>query len=907
MAESAVEFLLNHLTNFIQQESSLLGGIREEAESIRYELEHMRAFLKEADANEFNNSELQVWVKQVSDVAHDMEDVLDEFMLHIAHYHGDGFYGFLCNICSLIKNLIARHRIASEIGKIKSRVNNIRQGYQQRFSISEHGSSSTTVNNNAWYDRRGDALLLEEADLVGMDGPKKHLIGWLLDDSPRLKVVSVVGMGGMGKTTLVKKAYDDMGVKNRFKCHAWITVSQSFHLRELLKDVVRRLFDQAKEQAPQSLETMDINDLKAKIKDFLQQRTYALVLDDVWSINAWDALKYAFPDNNSGSRILLTTRIVDVASTSCVESPDHIYTMEPLSQEESWTLFCRKTFQDNCCPPDLEKVSRSILEKCKGLPLAVVVVSGVLARKDRSTSHDWELFHRSLGAQSEGDDQLESMKRILSLSYYNLPYYLKICFLYLGLFPEDYKIERMRVIRLWIAEGFVEVRVGRTMEEVAEGYLKELINRSLVQVTRIDGIGRLRECRIHDLFREVITSKSREQNIAAMVSKESTTWPEKVRRLSIQYTLGNLQQTNRVPQLRSLLMFSVEEPISKSLNPILFNGGVRLLKVLDLRGASLEMLPDEVGKLFHLRYLSLRGTKVKTLPKSIGKLENLETLDLKETNVTELPVQILKLQRLRHLLVYNDDLDTYGFKAIVGIEGLSSLQKLCYIEASHENGRIVMGELGRLTQLRRLGITELRREDGKALCSSLAKLSNLQSLFVGSVERKEIVDIQHLSSPPGSLQRLYLRGRLENFPHWITSLRNLLKLRLRYSKLRDDPLQSLQDLPNLLQLLLDQAYEGEELCIKATGFQKLKTLELQSLERLRWVRMEKGSLPHLEELTIESCKLLEEVPTGIEHLTNLKSLQLCVSDKLKMTLDQDEQGGDYSKIVHIPILKISFG
>ncbi|XP_059658822.1 disease resistance protein RPM1-like [Cornus florida] len=557
---------------------------------------------------------------------------------------------------------------------------------------------------------------------------------------------------------------------------------------------------------------MDSNDLKAEIKDFLQQRRYVLVFDDVWQIHAWDALKYAFPDNNSGSRILLTTRIVDVASTSCVESPDHIYTMEPLSQEESWTLFCRKTFQDNCCPPDLEKVSRSILEKCKGLPLAVVAVSGVLATKDRSTSHDWELFHRSLGAQSEGHDKLESMKKILSLSYYNLPYYLKICFLYLGLFPEDYKIERMRVIRLWIAEGFVEVRVGRTMEEVAEGYLKELINRSLVQVARIDGIGRLRECRIHDLFREVITSKSRQQNIAAMVSKESTTWPEKVRRLSIQYTLGNLQQTNRFPQLRSLLMFSVEEPISKSLNPILFSGGVRLLKVLDLRGASLEMLPDE----------------------------------------------ILKLQRLRHLLVYNYNLDTCGFKAIVGIEGLSSLQILCFIEANHENGRIVMGELGRLTQLRRLGIRELRREDGKALCSSLEKLSNLQSLSVASVENKEIVDIQHLSSPRGSLQRLYLWGPLENLPHWITSLHNLVRLRLRYSKLRDDPLQSLQDLPNLLEIVLFKAYRGEEMCIKSTGFQKLKILELYSLEGLRWVRMEKGSLPHLEKLTIWNCELLEE-------------------------------------------------
>ncbi|XP_059656923.1 disease resistance protein RPM1-like [Cornus florida] len=867
MAESVVAFLLNHLDIFLQQESSLLGGIREEAESIRDELVRMRAFLRVADEKQDIDPQLQAWVDQVRDVAHDTEDVLDEFMLRFSRYHGDGFYGFLRKICCSIKNLKARRRIASRIHRIKCRVSQIAEGHQNYSTVSEQGSTSTTVNNT-WYDRRGDALLLEEAELVGMDGRKKQLIGWLVEDSPRLKVVSVVGMGGMGKTTLVKKVYDDMEVKNHFQCHAWITVSQSFNLRELLQDVIRKLFDEAKQQAPQRLDTMDSNDLKAEIKDFLQQRRYVLVLDDVWQIHAWDALKYAFPDNNSGSRILLTTRIVDVASTSCVESPDHIYTMKPLSPEESWTLFCRKTFQGNHCPELLKELSRSILQKCEGLPLAVVAISGVLATKDKSRVDDWELFYRRLGdAQLEVHDKLESMKNILSLSYYDLPCYLKICFLYLGLFPEDYEIERMRLIRLWIAEGFVKEEGRVTMEEVAEGYLKELINRSLVQVAKRDNFGRLKECRIHDLFREVITSKSREQNIAAMVSKESTTWPEKVRRLSIQYTLGNLQQTNRFPQLRSLLMFSVEEPISKSLNPILFNGGVRLLRVLDLRGASLKILPNEVGKLFHLRYLSLRGTEVETLPKSIGKLENLETLDLKYTNVTELPVQILKLQRLRHLLVYNYNLDTYGFKAIVGIEGLSSLQKLCFIEANHENGRIVMGELGRLTQLRRLGITELRREDGKALCSSLEKLSNLQSLDISSVERMEgIVDIQQLSSPPGSLQRLYLRGRLENLPHWITSLHNLVRLRLWYSKLRDDPLQSLQDLPNLLEIELFKAYRGEEMCIKSTGFQKLKILELYSLEGLRWVRMEKGSLPHLEKLTIWKCELLEEVPTGIRHL-----------------------------------------
>ncbi|XP_059658824.1 putative disease resistance protein At1g50180 [Cornus florida] len=198
------------------------------------------AFLRVADANEELDPELQVWVKQVREVAHDTEDVLDEFILRLAHHHGDGFYGFLRKISCSIKNLKARHQTGSEIRKIKSKVEIIHQryqGYHDRFSISEHGSSSTIVNSNTWYDSRGDALLLEEAELVGMDGRKKELTGWLVEDTPKLKVVSVVGMGGLGKTTLVKKVYDDMKVKNH-AWNVWITVCQSFDLRELLKNII---------------------------------------------------------------------------------------------------------------------------------------------------------------------------------------------------------------------------------------------------------------------------------------------------------------------------------------------------------------------------------------------------------------------------------------------------------------------------------------------------------------------------------------------------------------------------------------------------------------------------------------------------------------------------------------------
>ncbi|KAA8525333.1 hypothetical protein F0562_007188 [Nyssa sinensis] len=214
------------------------------------------------------------------------------------------------------------------------------------------GSTSTPVVNKPCYDhRRHDALLLEEAEVVGMDRPKKQLIKWLVEDNPRFKVISVEGIGGLGKTTLVKKVYEDVQVKRHFQNHAWITVSQLFKIKELLKNLIQQLFDEIKQPLPQRVEAMDITELTIQIKQFLQQSRYVIALDDVWSIDAWHSIKLALPDNNCGSRVLLTTRIVDIASTtSTVDSHGHFHHMEALAGEESWTLFCRKTFQDNCCP-----------------------------------------------------------------------------------------------------------------------------------------------------------------------------------------------------------------------------------------------------------------------------------------------------------------------------------------------------------------------------------------------------------------------------------------------------------------------------------------------------------------------------------------------------------------------------
>ncbi|XP_022717060.1 disease resistance protein RPM1-like isoform X2 [Durio zibethinus] len=864
MAEIAVNLVLEKLAAFFEKEMQMLRGGREDVAYVRGEMERIKAFLRMADALEDTDDEVKIWVKQLRDVAHDMEDILDEYMLLLTHNHGEGLSGFLHKMSCCVRNMKARYRIASDIKGINSRIRDICKGHRrlrQKF-CSDEGSSSNGVGNT-WQDRRGDALLLDKIDVVGIDESKKKLIGWLVDGGTDRKVISLTGMGGLGKTTLAKQIYDDAEVKKHFPIHAWITVSQSFKLECLLKDMVQQLSRVISKPVPEGVDSMSSCQLKTLIKNWLRKRRYLIILDDVWRINEWDAIKFALPSNNCGSRVMLTTRNADLALSCRIESEGEVYNLKPLPPKESWTLFCRKTFGGNYCPPHLEEICKQILKKCEGLPLAIVAISGVLAAKNKQRIDEWEMVGRCLGAEIDGNDKLMNLKKVLSLSFNDLPYYLKSCFLYLSIFPEDRPIDLTKLIRLWTAEGFVEVKQGKTQEEVAEGFFNELLNRSLIQVAGTTSDGRVKSCRIHDLLREIIILKSREQNFAVIAKEQNAMWPDKVRRLSIHNTLQNLPQNRFVSQLRSLFMFGVED------NPCLhklFPGGFRLLAVLDLQAAPLTKFPIDVVNMYYLKYLSLRGTKVTVVPRFIGKLQSLETLDLKHSDVTELPVEVLQLQRLRHLLVYRYEFESYdyfhskyGFKALEKIGDLQSLQKLCFVEVDLENGILV--ELGRLAQLRRLGITKLRREDGKKLCLSIEKLTHLRALSVISIEEDEIIDIQHLISPPPLLQRLYLRGRLETMPHWIRYLHSLEKLYLKWSGLMEDPFASLQNLPNLVHLELVQVYEGDTLCFKAGGFKKLKRLGLDNFDELKWVQIQEGAMPCLEKLSIQRCKSMEKVPS----------------------------------------------
>ncbi|KZV48734.1 hypothetical protein F511_26650 [Dorcoceras hygrometricum] len=901
MAE-CLTFVLHKLTDLLEETVNSVRGARRDVEYVRDELERVIPFLRNYDSAGSADPELDVWVKQVRVLAYDIEDIIDNFMYQI-HDSQDGFPGILI---SFVKKLKTRYQIALEIQEIKMRMKDVaegRQRYGYLMSVPNRGLSMSDSggrgSSSSGIDRRGDALLLDEGELVGIDGRKNAVISRVLEGGLRLQVVSVVGVGGSGKTTLVKKVFDDCAGRKNFHNHAWITVSESFKMEELLKDTIQQLYEQVKQPVPLELGTMASSRLKGMIKDFLRHRKFLLVFDDVWSAEAWEGIKHVLPDENQGSRVIITTR-----SRDTVENYSYLFEMDPLSEEDSWILFCQKVFMGDSCPEHLVDICKNILRRCRGLPLAIVAISGVLSTKKVTDIDQWKILMSGIGSELEGNNRLASLKEILLLSFKHLPDYLKPCFMYLSKFPEDHLIEHNTLVRLWIAEGLVKQKERRTLEEVAQGYLNELINRSLIHPMVTNDDGSVKASCIHDLYRELIVQKSSEQNLMTLSSSENILWPKRVRRFSVHGKFHNNGVERYGSRLCSLQSFGVADSVSMS-RILQLVENCKMLKVLDLRGVPLETFPEMISRLFLLKYLCLRSSRIKRLPGLIKNLRKLEVLDLKGTQITKLPTGILKLQHLRQLLVYHHVRGSYmpynyvnAFKALKGIGRLKSLQKLGFIEAC-QGGR-VLKEIASMTELRRISLTELRAIDNPVLCSVIENLGKITSLGLRVVEG-EILDLQHVSSPPPFLQRLYLNGRMQQFPHWIQPLTSLVKIYLRWSRLRDDPLQYLQDLPILAHIEFLEAYTGQVLCFKAGKFQKLKLLGLDKLEALTSVIFEEGASPLLEKLIIQRCNLLESIPSGIELLKNMKVLEF-----FDIPAEFIMSGDEHWKVKHIPKVYLTY-
>ncbi|KAL2553216.1 putative disease resistance RPP13-like protein 3 [Forsythia ovata] len=477
--------------------------------------------------------------------------------------------------------------------------------------------------------------------MVGFDDDLLQVKERLIGPSSKLKIISIVGMGGIGKTTLAGNVYNDAYIVHHFYIRAWTTVSQKYDVHALLARLLNSMTDLSHE-----LHLKETEELKKKLYQTLKGNRYLIVMDDVWDINAWEEFQMLFPDDNNGSRIILTTRLSDVAVYANSSSP--IHRLNFLSLDQSWNLLCQKVFGEECCPPELEEIGKRIAEKCKGLALALVVISGLL-RKAKNTRAYWEYVAENV--KSAITRNYDDFMEILSWSYDHLPYHLRACFLYMGVFPEDHVIHVSHLIKLWVAEGFLKPITSKSLEEVGKEYLKDLIDRNLILVRDRSFSNEIKTCSIHDLMRDLCTRKAQEEKFLHVLNQEFESSPEIIknqRHLSIhrrmQYDVADINDST----VRSLLYFT-----NQQLSSILC---FQLLRVLDACNITFNEFPIEIVKLVSLRYIALIYTGKSMLPASISKLCNLQTLIVfrrpwtDERRILYLPSEILKMPRLRHLL-----------------------------------------------------------------------------------------------------------------------------------------------------------------------------------------------------------------------------------------------------------------
>lgn len=603
-----------------------------------------------------------------------------------------------------------------------------------------------------------------------------------------------------------------------------------------------------------------------------------------------------FPDNKCGSGIIVTTRIENVAK-EC--NGDDIHHMKALDSDASERLFLSRTFGNKGCPKELEDVMGKILKRCAGLPLAIVSIASVLAAYTSPGSQDkWESVYRSIGSQMESHPTLEGMRQIVTLSYNHLPHELKSCMMYLSIFPEDYEIEKYRLLCRWIAEGLVMEKQGFTPMEVAESYLDELVSRNMIQLQVSFGYHwTLETCRVHDLLLEVMASKSLECNFVSLKGGQYAGMSyDRIRRLSIQGDDSRRQSSvvvagrrhdngiegMNVQHVRSLSIFH-----QKGQQQLLDHlAKFTLLRVLDLEGC-VGLTKDHlqcICRLYLLRFLNFKGTDIKEVPCQIEKLEHLQTLDVRDTSGCRLPETVKKLYQLERLLTSHNSLANHVWRLPRGLSNMTKLREVGFSVLG--NDLEVARELGELEHLQELAVyvddeVILDKEVLHQFAQSLSKSRSLRRLIIGELGYGYILGsfLDELKPPPRFLRYLMIAGGINHLPPWIGSLTYLVQINISWARLDGDKLfDGLCECRSLKTItILKRCYDGPELVARTSKhkFPALTNLRVSSASKCPdIIRFEEGSMANLQTLLVNMTDNVDKRIEGIEHLASIKEVQI---------------------------------
>ncbi|KAJ4755950.1 Nbs-lrr resistance protein [Rhynchospora pubera] len=606
-------------------------------------------------------------------------------------------------------------------------------------------------------------------------------------------------------------------------------------------DLLRKMLNKPEYYEPE----IQVDDLVSELKDLLRDRRYLIILLHVRTAELWDPfLKDALPDDNNGSRVLMTTRSMDIVESI---DPTRVFQLHGLDNVHSFKLLRRKAFplgQEQECSDELLDLLRKLCKKCQGSPLAISILGGILSTKDQSF-RAWERVAKRIGDNGLMD--------ILAMSYdEDTSYYLKACFLYIASFPEGYYISAKRLIKMWIAEGIIPHQEKETMEETAENCLEQLCRRNMVEVSRRSPNGSIKYCRAHGLVHDlaIYMAEDRENFVTIFQGVENHQSKETYR-ASLQSchpgVMGFLGS-----KTRSLLWFGPEYNLPEY-------SKYRLLRVLEIVGVQMRRVTEIRGLdgLTNLKYLGFRNCAQLNIPTcSFDHLKNLETLDMRGTLIIDPPTSLWTISTLRHVLY---DSFISGPPSSANLRNLQTVQWIC-IDDWHAD------QIPRLYNLRKLGLSNAC-SDWDAVSHLLEDLHSLISLGIKSWDIPKEIVYPTILPKYENLQSLHLEGywsagvtlEASLFPPF------LLKLTLVDSKLEQDPMLQLGKLPNLKKLQLEgKVYMGMQMKCPE-GFPVLQILLLKALKDVKIVTVAEGVMPELGYFT-RSSGIKLELPRELNHL-----------------------------------------